>query len=108
MMEAIRKQLAGVTFCIPHGCEYKEGKRWVTASNVCCTEANFPRTTFEILAEFEAFPVNTLVAYVTGTPLSVPIQTLFTFKQVARESLDFGVFDHMRGEIPEFHFVRDI
>lgn len=108
MMEAIRKQLAGVAFCIPYGCKYKEGRRWVTASNVCCTEATFPRTTFEIFAEFEDFPVDTLVAYVTGTSLSVPIQTLFTFKQVTRESLDFGVFDHMRGEIPEFHFVRDI
>jgi len=104
----LRKQLEKIRFCLPQSCAFKGGSRIITARNASCSEPTFPVETFLTQAEFESFPSGALVAYQENIPTTVILKQTIVWKQVMNESIDFGVFDHMRGNVAEYQFVRQL
>lgn len=108
LVEGLRQTLEGIRFLIPKNCQFRDDQRLITACNVCSSDTEFPMITISTRAAFESFPVDALVAYNAQTAATVRLKTLITYRRATAESLDFGVFDRMKGDKPEFDFLRSV
>lgn len=103
----LRPAFKSLIFLVPKNLEYRNGKGFVTASNISGSNTVFPSFAFETRLPLESFPSETLVCWNRTSDRSASFKRLLTIRKFKTEAIDIGIFDRVRNNESQFSFIRE-
>ncbi|MEX2381780.1 MAG: hypothetical protein WD490_05325 [Opitutales bacterium] len=107
IMQGLRSAISGLHFFIPKTIQMEPDGAKVQGEDITGNDGFFRIRTFRVPAPLERFESGAMIVFDEKQNVAIKLGELLSSKLKTKSVRDFGIFDRMKGDRPEYTFLRE-